>query len=62
MAFISYAIGIKYMLHQFPAVYVDLDIEKEPSLYFYKHESEFLIQTGGILRNLRNTSSRALRC
>ncbi len=32
------------MLHQFPAVYIDLDVEREPCLYLYKHEAEFLIQ------------------
>ena len=32
------------MLHQFPSVYVDLDIEWEPRLDFYKHESVLLIQ------------------
>ena len=44
VAFIRNTIGIKHMLHQFPAVYVDLDIEWKPCLDFDKHEPEFLIQ------------------
>ena len=35
---------VKDMLHQFPAVYVDLDIEREPGFDFDKHEAEFFIQ------------------
>jgi len=30
-------------LHQFPAVYVDLEVEREPCLYFYKHKPIYLI-------------------
>ncbi len=32
------------MLHQFPAVYVDLDIEREPCLDLDEHELEFPVQ------------------
>jgi len=44
IAFISDDIDIKHTFQQFPAVYVDLDIEREPYLYFDEHEAEFLIQ------------------
>ena len=32
------------MLHQFPAIYIDLDVEGEPCLDLDKHEPEFFIQ------------------
>ena len=44
VAFIRNTIGIKHMLHQFPAVYVNLDVEGEPCLDLNKHEPEFLAQ------------------
>ncbi len=31
-------------LHPFPAVYADLDVKREPCLYFYKHEPIYLVQ------------------
>ena len=43
IAFIRNAVLFENGLHQFPAVYVDLDIEREPCLDFDKHESEVLI-------------------
>jgi len=44
ITFVGNAIRVKHTPHQFPAIYVDLDIEREPCLYFYKHEPAFLIQ------------------
>jgi hypothetical protein len=37
-------IGLEHMLHQFPAVYVDLDIERESCLERDEYAPEFLIQ------------------
>ena len=44
IALVGDAVGVEYMLHQFPAVYVDLDIEREPCLYLNEHEAEFPVQ------------------
>lgn len=44
MVFIRNTILVKDMLHQFPAVYIDLDVEREPCLYLYKHEAKLFIQ------------------
>ena len=44
VALVSYAVGVKHMLHQFSAIYVDLDVERDSCLYFYEHESKFLVQ------------------
>ncbi len=42
-------VRIKHMLHQFPAVYVNLDIDGKPCLYFYKHETVLFIQVKEIV-------------
>lgn len=44
IALVGDAIGIEHMLRQFPAVYLELDIEREPCLDLDEHEAEFLIQ------------------
>ena len=37
-------IRVKYMLHKFPSVYVDLYVEWEPGLDLYKHEPKLFVQ------------------
>ena len=41
---VRYIVLIKDGFHQFPAVYVNLDVKWEPCLGLYKHEPELLIQ------------------
>lgn len=50
IALVGDAAGIEHMFHKFPAVYIGLDIEREPCLYLDEHEAEFLIQIVEVIR------------
>ena len=44
IALVGDVVGIEHMLYQFPAVYVDLDIERESCLYLDEHEVKSPVQ------------------